>query len=456
MKKDYLEWHGRQWRVQVKVPLKARQILKKHRLVVPLHTDSLAEANRKKYRVVDELKRQIEKALAEVSMRERRGHDPLIEQAFEWRADIQNEIRLAPADEDGRYETLLPDLLAERSEELERQVGVARASTFHKTALGLITPLGSFVSSWLAERPDMKVRQQLDYQRAVRKFGAWLGEAGVEASIEAVTRKIAGRYISEGMVAAGGHWKTINKDISALSGYWKWLLKRGHVESNVWSGQSLPKAKALTEDDATKRPFTDREVLTLLTGIDKPLLADALRIGALTGMRVEEIARLKVADCAGDLIRVRKAKTRAGIRDVPSHPDLKEILQRRCVGKEATAYLFHELTDPSPGSAMERGQPITKGFMRERRALGVDERIEGRRQSRIDFHSLRRWFIMKARDALHAGATGYDPWTIADVVGHDRESTGLAMTMGRYPGRAPVAAMRSCVEAVTLPSTLPE
>ena len=77
----------------------------------------------------------------------------------------------------------------------------------------------------------------------------------------------------------------------------------------------------------------------------------------------------------------------------------------------------------------------------------------GRRQSRIDFHSFRRWFIRKAIDALHRGAKGYDQWTIADVVGHDREPTdaGLGMTMGRYPGEAPVDAKRTCVAAVKLP-----
>ena len=83
----------------------------------------------------------------------------------------------------------------------------------------------------------------------------------------------------------------------------------------------------------------------------------------------------------------------------------------------------------------------------------MDERIAGSRQSRIDFHSFRRWFIRKAIDALHRGAKGYDPWTIADVVGHDREATdaGLGMTMGRYPGAAPVAARKACVGAVRLP-----
>jgi hypothetical protein len=63
----------------------------------------------------------------------------------------------------------------------------------------------------------------------------------------------------------------------------------------------------------------------------------------------------------------------------------------------------------------------------------------------VDFHSWRRWFIRKARDARQ------DPWTIADVVGHDKEALPLAMTMGRYPGESNDKALQECVEAVRLP-----
>jgi hypothetical protein len=44
--RSYLEWHGRQWRVQVKVPARLQAIVGKKRLVMPLHTDSVAIANR--------------------------------------------------------------------------------------------------------------------------------------------------------------------------------------------------------------------------------------------------------------------------------------------------------------------------------------------------------------------------------------------------------------------------
>ena len=43
---------------------------------------------------------------------------------------------------------------------------------------------------------------------------------------------------------------------------------------------------------------------------------------------------------------------------------------------------------------------------------GVHERTEGKRYSRVDFHSWRGWFIAKARNA------GIDGATVAAIVGH--------------------------------------
>jgi len=451
----YLEWHGQQWRVQVKVPAIARPILGKSRLVRPLHTDSLAVANRLKHRVVAELKDQIARAELEARRRGRQEADQLTEEAFAWRADLAEE-RERPDEVNAFGDPVggvVESLLADRAEEIGKSEGVERASYFYKVASGLETPITAFIDAWLAERADMKPRQRIDYRRAVVKFVAWLADAKLRGSVEAVDRKIAGRYVSDAMVAKAVHWKTANKDISALSVYWKWLIKKGHTEANIWAGQSLPKIRPKGEDQKDKRPFTNDEVLTLLRGITSPMILDAAKVAALSGMRTEEIARMKVADCAGGMFRITDAKTHAGIRNVPIHPDLRQLVARRTRRKAGDAFLFHELTDPPPGSAMERGQGITKRFVSIRRQLGVDERLPGRRQSRIDFHSFRRWFIRTAIDALHRGAKGYDQWTIADVVGHDRETTeaGLGMTMGRYPGAAPDAAKRACVAAVRLP-----
>ena len=89
--------------------------------------------------------------------------------------------------------------------------------------------------------------------------------------------------------------------------------------------------------------------------------------------------------------------------------------------------------------------PASKAYTRFRRRLGIDERADRQRQSNVDFHSWRRWFIRKAKDA------GQQPWTIADLVGHDTKALPLGLTMGGYPGRSNDQQLRECVEAVRLP-----
>lgn len=50
--KRYLQKHGNQWRVVLKVPERLRSAIGKAHLVHPLHTDSLIIANRDKYQHV--------------------------------------------------------------------------------------------------------------------------------------------------------------------------------------------------------------------------------------------------------------------------------------------------------------------------------------------------------------------------------------------------------------------
>ncbi len=68
----------------------------------------------------------------------------------------------------------------------------------------------------------------------------------------------------------------------------------------------------------------------------------------------------------------------------------------------------------------------------------------------MDLHSLRRWFIAKARDALNGGAQGFTMYTVAEVVGHAKGELGLSMT-SRYAGRETMEAKAACVGAVKLP-----
>ena len=74
----------------------------------------------------------------------------------------------------------------------------------------------------------------------------------------------------------------------------------------------------------------------------------------------------------------------------------------------------------------------------------IHEKPKGQRQSNVDFHSFRRWFITKAEQA------GVPPNIISTVVGHAEGRQG--MTLGVYSGGPSLDRLRTCVEAVRLPS----
>jgi hypothetical protein len=83
--------HGNQWLVRVKVPDRLRPILGVSKLVVPLHTDSVAIANRDKHQHIHALKQRIADAEAELRRRNRKPADPLVEEALIWRASLKHE-----------------------------------------------------------------------------------------------------------------------------------------------------------------------------------------------------------------------------------------------------------------------------------------------------------------------------------------------------------------------------
>ena len=446
---NHLEFVGRSYRCQMAVPHRLRTIVGKAKLVRTLKTDSLATANLRKLPVLHEFR----KALEEADRKLRgQGPDALMAEALGWRDAFTLEAK--QGDGGPSAPDYVSTALEARYDEVARDEGEGRAEALRLVATGRQTPLAALIDDWMAERA-MKPRQVLDYRRAVNKLTTWLTTSGHPPTVEAVTKRIASDYRMAIFIRRGVNPKTANKDVSALSSLWKFAERRSLVEDNPWRGQSLPKAKAAAEG-TQKRPYTDPELATLLTSPHaSQSLRDAMTILALSGMRVEELARMRVGDLRdldGSLpyIALRGTKTIAARRDVPIHPDALPVILRRAEGKGTDAYLFDELPTPPETSAMERGQPITKAFGRLRKRLGIDEREEGARQANTDLHSLRRWFIARARDGINAGAQGYTMFTVAEIVGHAKGELGLSMT-SRYAGKEKLEAKAACVKAVRLP-----
>jgi len=417
------------------VPARLRDLIGRGKLTHPLHTDSLKEANERKWAVVPRLKAVItaaEKALA--------SSDPIEAEALQ--------LRLSKDDEGTQYGAYA------RAEEIEQSHGFDKAKAFYALASGQVTPLDHHANAFV-EHKGYRLKSAGDFERVLEWLGDWLRDTHQPVAIEAVTRKVAGSFISESLTVGRSPKKAVAY-LGFLRQYWVWLRDKGHLEAeNPWAGQDLPsspRAQRQAEPDGGKRPFTDEEVCKLLAGDGGPLLSDLMRVAALSALRVEEICDLQVADCAGGSFRVWRGKTENAERTVPIHSGLKQIVARRIKGKAATGFLFDDLP-PVPKSRETRSDPAVKRFSRYRRKLGIDERPNGKPKSNVDFHSFRRWFMRKVRDARRAGARVFDEWTLVEVVGHtdsDRPKS-LDLSQRGYAGRDPEKAKRALVEAVKLP-----
>jgi hypothetical protein len=159
-------------------------------------------------------------------------------------------------------------------------------------------------------------------------------------------------------------------------------------------------------------------------------------------MRVGDLQDL---DTALPWVDLKGSKTEAARRSLPLHSGATSIYLRRATkdrdgrGKSAEDYLLDELRTPPEGSAMERGQPITKLYSRLLAKLGIGEKEDGARQGNVDLHSLRRRWVTQAEQA------GHPENLIASCVGHQRPG----MTFGRYSSGPLLEQLRVVVESVS-------
>lgn len=456
-----MERRRRTWYAVLEVPLSHRDAVGAKRLKKTLGTRDAEIARARLPRVLAELHDRVQASQRQVS-------EPRITEAMELRDQLlraRGGESLGWArgggpwhgsdDDEPTEEEAIRHYVADRAEEIEEVAiregrseieALREAKGFLELATGAATPLGMHTEDWLAEPGKRGVypeRTKLDRRRAVSELGDWLGKERLTATVETVTRRVAGRFVTACLIPSGRSSVRIGSIVSQLSSYWAWMIRRGVIEgANPWEKQAPRKEakSALGVDD--EREFTDAEVVKLLYGPAPPLLYEFMLVAALSGMRREEIGRLTVKDCQKGIISIPKAKSKAGERVIPIHSELAALVERRTTGKAQGEFLFHELE--TKGKVNDRSDPIGKRFKTYREAQGVDEKVEGQRRSRVNFHSWRRWFITKAVQS------GQQPHVVAQVVGHEMQG----MTLGTYFGGDQMVALRACVEAVTIPPAI--
>ncbi len=172
-------------------------------------------------------------------------------------------------------------------------------------------------------------------------------------------------------------------------------------------------------------PLTDRHLAALLGGAEADLLA-AISILALSGMRLDELRRLRVAQCGRGSFRVGECRANDGPREVPIHSALAGTVLRLTSGRAVDAFLIGDGADFGRSrSALERRFDALWAA-----AVGATWPSPG-------IHGLRLWFVAAALEA------GQPPDAIAAVVGLFRPGEG-ARPKPTWGQRC------ACVEAVHL------
>jgi integrase len=188
-----------------------------------------------------------------------------------------------------------------------------------------------FASEWLAAlRPELRETTIVDYEWQLTHHllpffaGYRLAQIGVEDVDRYRRAKVA-----EGRLSAA----SINKTITRLAQIMEQAVEYGLVERNPARG----KRRQLKTATPPRLHLEPEQVAALLDAAGELDAEDRLRNGsrrallatlAYAGLRVGELTALRWrdVDLAGGAIRVREAKTDAGVRTVDVQPELRDEL----------------------------------------------------------------------------------------------------------------------------------
>lgn len=284
--------HAGTWRVTLAVPRVLHAKLGT-RLKRSLKTDSLAVANQRKLRVVDEFRTVITRELETLGVLPR----TTIAEALALRDQLKEaDSEFATNDALREIAELATDLrgpqIAERycdnSSEPDPVYDPRRdalAGEFLGIVRGTATPIKLHHESYLA-KINVKARTKGDDIRAIKYLSEWCLAKGIPASLESITRKTAVRFMDD-LEGLSGNLEpaTQNKYLNRLSRFWQYLVTREIVGANVWAGLRVEGKQK--EHDKEERAFTDNEVRNLLKGGARPKLMDLMKIAALCGARLD-------------------------------------------------------------------------------------------------------------------------------------------------------------------------
>ena len=431
-----LKLRGQTWYARLAVSPALQAVVGKSEVLRSLKTGDLREAGRLKHQVLATLQKEISRAVAS-ALPLHAGADVLA--AAEGLRESVLKGETTSEDAEAAFEATVERHLdaAGRAHGISLADGHPLLKEAHERSLqlahqvfytGNVTLLSAAIADYLKETgPRVRVGTLNEKRRQLAEFAEWLKG---DCSVTAITKKMAGRYIAEILLTKGHAPKTVKDTLSNLSAFFVWLEGRGEIDANPWRGMSRTVKGSTRGAAAKRRPWQDSELLQLL--IDLPhqsILIPLTILGAYTGMRIDEIASMKLTEVRNNAFAVIAGKTLASVRTVPQHPVIRPMVAR-LVETARDAYLIPGLL--SGGADAKRGHLVSKQFGSTIRSLGFTDRA-------LTFHTLRNSFMTRCE------AAGVPESTTKLLVGHSRQS----LTYGLYSPGVEFEKLAAAVASIT-------
>ncbi len=408
-----------------------------------LGTRDHREATQRRDAALSAMRDEIDAALRKAGLRPLTDWtaDP-IERALLRRAEMQAGRQRIVAYEERDYAEPFPiteadvtrEFIEDEASEIAARQGEMARQRYLNAALGEGMTIAEAARRWLKDKKDIKAKTAQGYETVFRQLDAYLKEStslgGAEvAALSQITRQMASGFLDkrlESVTAAA-----VSREFPAVSGLWRWAIRKGHTEVNPWSDMRADIKRTKPghgADEETKRAFTAAELVALIRadatqlaprqGGYGPAMFDLIRILLLTGARPLSIMSLTCGDVfqADDgtlALVIRSDKTPAGRRVIPLHPFAAAVVAQRLAALPDTAVsapLWPEV--PAQGEDKDRAKTISSRFIPlRRRILGE---IDG-----VELYSFRRTFATAADTARMKGGR-IDTEMTKLLMGHER------------------------------------
>lgn len=238
----------------------------------------------------------------------------------------------------------------------------------------------------------------------VRRIAKFLSSHELDLSFESIHHFITDLQLSN---------KTAKSYLWSGRDLWDWATlydnnfkKRQKDQPNPFKGHKLPKNRAAKGD--TWSAFKKQDIELLYTKAheqEKFELAKLIAIAAYTGMRLEEIGRIKPSDITYKdkmpySLNIPQAKTPAGIREIPIHSEISELFSLLAAAPKNGYLLLGK-----PNKFGNRLDYLSKQFGRLKKKANFSDSYV--------FHSIRK------TTATELQQSGADILIVPAILGHE-------------------------------------